>query len=119
VHRRVIGLRCNAAVIQPHSSLKPRSHQAQRHRLDRLEPLPLEFGLALFGQWVRDGRRQAGLSQRQLERLSGVDQTTISRLERGLMPRLGLDRLAAVCGALARELGHRPGDRFPFRFGTR
>jgi transcriptional regulator with XRE-family HTH domain len=41
-----------------------------------------------------------GYSQRQLERLSGVDQTTISRLENGRLRSLRLVRLAALFEAL-------------------
>jgi transcriptional regulator with XRE-family HTH domain len=41
-----------------------------------------------------------GLSQRQLEYLCRVDQTTISRLERGLAPGLRLERLATIMAVL-------------------
>jgi transcriptional regulator with XRE-family HTH domain len=43
------------------------------------------------------------VSQQQLERLSGVDQTTISRLENGLAPGIRLERLARIGAALPRS----------------
>lgn len=36
-----------------------------------------------FGKRLRSERHRASLTQRQLERLSGVDQSTISRIENG------------------------------------
>ncbi len=61
----------------------------------------VEFGLAVIADWVADGRRRVGWSQSVLESYSGVDQTVISRLERGVMTSLGIARLAAIIGALA------------------
>lgn len=45
-------------------------------------------------------RRKAGLSQRELARRAGVPQSTIGRIEAGLMdPRIAtLDRLLRACG---------------------
>jgi len=48
------------------------------------------------GRQVFFARTWQGLSQRKLESLCRVDQTTISRLERGLAPGLRLERLAAI-----------------------
>jgi transcriptional regulator with XRE-family HTH domain len=56
--------------------------------------------LIRIGLGIRDYRRAHGLTQQQLERLSGVDQTTISRLENGLAPGLRLERLARIGTAL-------------------
>jgi len=53
------------------------------------------------GRQVFFARIGQGLSQRQVERLACVDQTTISRLERGLAPGLSLERLAAIMSVLA------------------
>jgi len=55
----------------------------------------------MIGQIVNDGRRVAGLTQRQLGALSGLHQSTISRLERGKLPGLSMKNLAAVIGVLA------------------
>jgi transcriptional regulator with XRE-family HTH domain len=52
--------------------------------------------LEAFGLAVRHARRQAGLSQMGLERWSGVDQTTISRFERGLAPSMSAVKLVEL-----------------------
>jgi transcriptional regulator with XRE-family HTH domain len=54
-----------------------------------------------FGRHLRAARHRRGITQSSLERVSGVDQTVISRLERGLAPKFTLDRLVAVIGGLA------------------
>jgi len=41
-------------------------------------------------------RRQAGLTQRAMEALTGIDQTTISKFERGKLPGLRLHHLARI-----------------------
>ncbi len=53
---------------------------------------------------IRRARLRAGLSQERLEWMSGVDQTAISRLERGLAARFPLERLARISVALRGEL---------------
>lgn len=57
-------------------------------------------GLALLGRIVKLRRGQRGLSQRQLETLSGVDQTIISRLENGKLYGLRWARFARIVDAL-------------------
>jgi len=66
------------------------------------QPLPARevAGLRHLGFIIRSARLRLGYSQRQLERLSGVDQTTISRLENGRLRSLRLVRLAALFEAL-------------------
>jgi transcriptional regulator with XRE-family HTH domain len=64
-----------------------------------LDPRTTAFMKAV-GRQVFFARVAQGLSQRQLERLCGVDQTTISRLERGLAPGLRLERLATIMAVL-------------------
>ena len=56
--------------------------------------------LRTVGFLGRNLRVAEGLSQRELERLSGVDQTTISRFERGLAPGLRLERVATIMAVL-------------------
>ena len=60
------------------------------------------------GADVRRARWQSGLSQAGLEVLSGVDQTTISRLENGLAPGLGLIRLVKILGPIGGSLKPSP-----------
>jgi transcriptional regulator with XRE-family HTH domain len=57
-------------------------------------------GLRELGTMLRLARLGLGLSQRGLERRSGVDQTTISRLENGRLVHFNLVRLASLIAAL-------------------
>ena len=57
-------------------------------------------GFQLVGQVVRTRRQRMGLSQRALERLCGVDQTVISRLENGQLASLRWSRFAALVAVL-------------------
>jgi transcriptional regulator with XRE-family HTH domain len=57
-------------------------------------------GLRQLGTQLRRARLGNGWSQRRLERESGVDQTTISRLENGRLVSLRLLRIAALMQAL-------------------
>ena len=57
-------------------------------------------GLELIGQLVYEGRRTAGITQRHLAKHAGVNQSTISRLERGRLNGLRLKRLAAILASL-------------------
>jgi transcriptional regulator with XRE-family HTH domain len=52
--------------------------------------------LLRMGSEAYEWRRQAGLTQRALEALTGIDQTTISKLERGRLPGLRLHHLARI-----------------------
>ena len=53
-----------------------------------------------MGEQLRRARLGNGWSQRRLERESGVDQTTISRLENGRLVSLRLLRIANLMHAL-------------------
>ncbi len=57
--------------------------------------------LAKIGRGVLRMRLFWGWSQAELERRSGVDQTTISRLERGVQRGLSIRRLGKILDALA------------------
>jgi ribosome-binding protein aMBF1 (putative translation factor) len=97
--------------MQSHEDRSRRLPPPRRHVANPNRPGPdrrlVEVGLDVIGRMVLDGRRRANLSQGQLERMSGVDQTTISRLERGRLPGISLSRLAAILGTLALALGGR------------
>jgi transcriptional regulator with XRE-family HTH domain len=57
-------------------------------------------GLRLLGVQLRRARLRNGWSQRRLERASGIDQTTISRLENGRLASLRLTKVARLMQAL-------------------
>jgi transcriptional regulator with XRE-family HTH domain len=56
--------------------------------------------MSMAGRMVRDARRRASLTQRQLSAKAGIPQETIARIERGRVdPRVKtLDRLLEACG---------------------
>jgi transcriptional regulator with XRE-family HTH domain len=60
--------------------------------------------LRLLGNRVRFLRRTKGLEQRELAAASGVHQTTISRLERGLVERPAVNDVVAISKALGVSL---------------
>jgi ribosome-binding protein aMBF1 (putative translation factor) len=57
-------------------------------------------GLRDLGTVIKRARLGLGWSQRGLESRSGVDQTTISRLENGRLVNFSLQRLASLIQAL-------------------
>ncbi len=56
--------------------------------------------MSMAGRMVRDARKRAKLTQRELSAKAGIPQETIARIERGRVdPRVGtLDRLLEACG---------------------
>jgi transcriptional regulator with XRE-family HTH domain len=68
-------------------------------RADVAEP-QARRGFVLIGRLVLRRRQRLGLSQRHLERLCGVDQTVISRLENGRLGGLRWSRFAQLVAAL-------------------
>ena len=76
-----------------------------RERDDRPPTHPL---VAVGGQ-VRAARMHASLTQRQVEDLTGIDQTSISRLENGRGSNMPLGRFALLLAAIDAEI--RPADR--------
>jgi HTH-type transcriptional regulator/antitoxin HipB len=63
---------------------------------------------AAFGRALRDARQLEKLTQQQLAELSGVAQSTISNVERGVMRRVSLDTLLRLLAALRLELVVQP-----------
>jgi DNA-binding XRE family transcriptional regulator len=61
---------------------------------------------ATVGARFRNGRHQAGLSQRAAAALAGISQSSVSRFERGLVARMSAERVVRLALAL--------GPRFPF-----
>jgi transcriptional regulator with XRE-family HTH domain len=73
-------------------------------------PLPRTTELALLGQYVRRSRYYAEKSQAHLSGESGVTQSMLSRLERGMAPGMRVDKLLALASVLGRvfPLGYCP-----------
>ena len=66
----------------------------------RIEEMPTAMTVGVI---IAEARKQAGLSQKALAALTGIDQSDISRIERGLAnPSLGT--LERIAGALHKKL---------------
>jgi transcriptional regulator with XRE-family HTH domain len=68
----------------------------------------IPIGMDIIGRWIRDARVRAGYSQSQLARMTGVHQSTISRLERARLEGLSLHLLALLVAALELSLTDLP-----------
>jgi DNA-binding Xre family transcriptional regulator len=60
----------------------------------------VQLGFEILGAAVKRRRIVLGWSQRELERASGVDQTIISRLERGILRGIRFSRFARLVAAM-------------------
>jgi DNA-binding XRE family transcriptional regulator len=60
----------------------------------------------MIGARFRNGRNQAGLSQRRLADKAGISQSVVSRFERGLVRKMSAERIVRLALAL--------GPKFPF-----
>ena len=60
----------------------------------------VQRGWELVGKAVKRRRSALHWSQRDLERVSGVDQTVISRLENGILPGIRFSRFARLVEAM-------------------
>ena len=70
---------------------------------------PSDHPMVRVGGQIRASRVHAGLTQRQVEELTGIDQTVISRLENGKGSNMPLGRFAALLVAIDAEI--RPAER--------
>jgi ribosome-binding protein aMBF1 (putative translation factor) len=62
-----------------------------------------QAGLDAIGRMVRDHRLRRGWSQRDLEWMSGIDQTVISRIENGRQYGVRWSRFARLLGVLSSD----------------
>ncbi len=76
---------------------------ATERRLDRGRRLAARSLLAI-GEEFRDGRLQAGLTQRRLGAVVGLSPSEISRIERGESPNVAFATLAVIAAALGLDL---------------
>lgn len=70
---------------------------------------PPDHPMVRIGAQLKAARVHASLTQRHVEELTGIDQTTISRLENGKGGAMPLDRFARLLQAIDAEI--RPVDR--------
>lgn len=61
-----------------------------------IEPEQLQVSRALIGQWLTDLREAKGLSQQKLADLMGVEQATVSKVEKGKWA-ISIDMLTLFC----------------------
>jgi transcriptional regulator with XRE-family HTH domain len=66
------------------------------------------MNLLELGREVATARKAKGLSQTALGRAAGLSRQTISALERGVIPDLGVRKLVHLLEVLGLELGVRP-----------
>ena len=65
------------------------------------------------GEQVRVRRRAFGMSQIEVAALNRINRVTLSRLENGKLPEIGIRKVMAICATLGLELtlnvaSHRP-----------
>ena len=65
---------------------------------------PPDHPMVRVGRQIRAARVHASLTQRQVEELTGIDQTAISRLENGKGSNMPLCRLATLLAAIDAEI---------------
>ena len=68
----------------------------------------VQAGLDVIGAELKRMRLAADVTQIELEQVAGLDQSTISRVERGLAPRLTLYKYAWLLAALQGRFGAIP-----------
>jgi DNA-binding Xre family transcriptional regulator len=105
VRRRDVSRRIGRSLgAEGHAKTQETDSEALAASMSRMfEPLPRKppsSALLGAGRRVRRARHARGWSQRDLQRATGVHQTVISRLERGLRPGLRLDSFAETLQAL-------------------
>lgn len=57
-----------------------------------------------IGELLHSRRKALGLSQQQVADANGMSRVTISRLENGRLPELGIRKVMAICSTLGLEL---------------
>ena len=62
------------------------------------------MNLIKLGQQLKNERRAAGLSQKEVSERAGVDRSTISKLEGGQLPEIGYSKLERLLGLFGQEL---------------
>lgn len=66
-----------------------------------------------IGQHIAQARKRTGLTQRQLGAQLGMSRATLSGIENGTVPEIGIRKVLALCAALGLELTAQPKTRRP------
>lgn len=84
-----------------------------RHALGAMDPIPFAGIMPAMRNRLKELRKASGLTQEQLGALSGLDQATVSKYERG-----GGNPTLETLELLARALSVEVGDLFPASAST-
>ena len=66
-----------------------------------------------IGAAIRRARKEKGLTQGQLAGMLGMSRATVSGIETGAIPEVGVRKLMALCGALGLALSVAPENPYP------
>jgi transcriptional regulator with XRE-family HTH domain len=69
--------------------------------------------LTNIGQHIAQARKRTGLTQSQLGAQLGMSRATLSGIENGTVPEIGIRKVLALCAALGLELTTQPKTRRP------
>jgi HTH-type transcriptional regulator/antitoxin HipB len=69
--------------------------------------------LKTLGTTIREARRTAGRTQADLAASLGMSRATISAIENGTIPEIGVRKLAALCAAIGLDIHVGPQRRRP------
>lgn len=64
--------------------------------------------LDALGTVIREARKQLGMTQAELSGMLGMSRATISAIENGTIPEVGIRKVMAICSMLGLELVIQP-----------
>ena len=68
----------------------------------------MHFGFDAIGTAIKEARKQAGLTQQALAQALHMSRATVSGIENGTVPEIGIRKVIAICAMLGLELIARP-----------
>ena len=73
----------------------------------------MHFGFDAIGTAIKEARKQAGLTQQALAQALHMSRATVSGIENGTVPEIGIRKVIAICAMLGLELVARPAQARP------
>jgi HTH-type transcriptional regulator / antitoxin HipB len=73
----------------------------------------MHFGFEALGTAIEAARKQAGLTQQALAQSLHMSRATLSGIENGTVPEIGIRKVIAICAMLGLELIARPAQARP------